>query len=206
MWLPERTCPVLDLDELQSLKGVKPKDPRVSEVPVSVPDDALPTAPPAPDPFGTRGAEAGPPAASMEGIEEIPIRAQEPAAAWRRLVAMFIDGCMLIALQFVIVFAGVILFRLLSQVTVFFVLLGPVLLVTIMECSQLQATPGKWLMSLRVVSERGRPLAFYNGLVRNICKFYLFPLLNAVPLLFTKEGLSLYDYGADSRVVRRERK
>lgn len=51
----------------------------------------------------------------------------------------------------------------------------------VFESSALQATPGKWILGMRVCTEQGAPIRFPQALWRNYCKWALVSVASFVP-------------------------
>lgn len=111
----------------------------------------------------------------------------------RRFFAMCIDG-LIICLPGVA--AGVALPYVGAMVISF-------LYYVVFECSVIQATPGKYIMGMRVVSEEGLPLTFTRAMIRYFMKFvsgFLMGLGYFVQL-FTAKRQALHDIAASALVV-----
>lgn len=52
----------------------------------------------------------------------------------------------------------------------------------IFESSPLQATPGKWILGMKVCTEQGAPLSFPQALWRNFCKWATVSVVSFVPI------------------------
>jgi uncharacterized RDD family membrane protein YckC len=75
----------------------------------------------------------------------------------------------------------------------------------ILEATPLQATPGKILLGLKVVSRKGKRLNILHSLFRS-AMFYLSTLAVKITLwinLFSRDGKLLHDRLSASRVIRR---
>ena len=52
----------------------------------------------------------------------------------------------------------------------------------IFESTPLQATPGKWILGMKVCTEQGAPLSFPQALWRNYCKWAIISVVSLVPV------------------------
>jgi uncharacterized RDD family membrane protein YckC len=115
------------------------------------------------------------------------------AGFWKRFMAMMLDFAILIlpmfALNVAIPYAGSVILA--------------VLYYPIFESSPLQATPGKYWMGLKVLSENGQTLTFPRALARFFLKYVSSVLLMMGYLiqLFTAKRQTLHDLISNAVVV-----
>ncbi len=116
------------------------------------------------------------------------------AGFWRRCVAALIDSLILIlpmyALNVAIPYAGSLL------LAIFYY--------PIFESSTIQATPGKYIMGLKILRENGESLTFPRALARMFLKYVSMALLFIGYLIqpFTEKRQTLHDIIAESVVIK----
>jgi len=115
------------------------------------------------------------------------------ASVWRRMIAFFLDG--LILLVPLAVFGHAL--PVLGGLVVWF-FYGPIL-----ESSAVRATLGKYLMGLQVVDLSGGRITFNASLIRNLMKIVstAFLFIGCIIAFFTARKQSLHDLLADTVVV-----
>lgn len=120
------------------------------------------------------------------------------AGFWRRLAASLIDGLILSIPGFLL---GGAIKVLAVGIGINFIL--SLFYFPFFESSTLQATPGKALMSLAVVSEQGQRLTFKSALIRFLGRYLSMVLLYIGYLMqiFTEKRQTLHDMLSESVVL-----
>ncbi|WP_413289143.1 RDD family protein [Bdellovibrio sp. HCB337] len=120
----------------------------------------------------------------------------EYAGFWRRLGGTLIDG--------VIVGLISIVFSLLRLESVGLSLLLAVLYQPFFEASELQGTPGKALLDMRITDMNGNRITFKKSLIRYAVRIVssLFVCIGYLFMLFTEKKQTLHDLAAETLVVR----
>lgn len=118
------------------------------------------------------------------------------AGFWTRFLALLIDAVILIIptyfLNSIIPFAGAVLMNLLYK--------------PVFESSSLQATPGKALMGIAVVSETGATLTFKQAFIRYLLSYVSGAILGIGYFmnLFTAKRQTLHDMISEAVVIHKE--
>lgn len=122
----------------------------------------------------------------------------EYAGFWRRFGAIIIDG-------FFIAILGL-LFKVIGLYSVGLDILLALLYTPFFEASELQATPGKALLNMRVVSMSGERITFKKAFIRYLVRIVSGLLLcfGFLMMLFTEKKQTLHDLAAETLVVRGE--
>ncbi len=112
---------------------------------------------------------------------------------WKRVLAFFIDGLILFFISVVFPPIGLLSFIMYSPV---------------FHSSILQATPGKALLGLKVVSSNGEAITYKYAFLRELAKFVTATTLGVgyLMILFTKRKQTLHDYLLETVVVVTEEK
>ncbi|MGZ3744741.1 MAG: RDD family protein [Pseudobdellovibrionaceae bacterium] len=120
------------------------------------------------------------------------------AGFWRRAGAMILDGIII------------------SVISLFFKMIGlnslglDVLLALMYDpffnSSELQATPGKALLNMRVISMTGERITFKKAIIRYLVRIVsgLLLCIGFLMMLFTEKKQTLHDLAAETLVVRGE--
>lgn len=122
----------------------------------------------------------------------------EYAGFWRRFGAMMVDG-ILVALISVV-------FKVLALHSLGLDVLLSLLYTPFFEASELQATPGKALLDMRVVNLNGERITFKKAFIRFLVRIVSGLLLcfGYFMMLFTEKKQTLHDLAAETLVVRGE--
>lgn len=122
----------------------------------------------------------------------------EYAGFWRRFGAVIIDG----------IFLGLIsmLFKILALNSLGLDFLLAVLYTSFFESSELQGTPGKAFLDMRVISLDGQRISFKKALIRYAVRLLSGFLMGFgfLMMLFTEKKQTLHDLAAETLVVRGE--
>ncbi len=112
---------------------------------------------------------------------------------WKRFLAFIIDGLILFFVSVVFPPIG---------------LLSFIMYYPVFHSSRLQATPGKALLGLKVVSSNGETLSYKYAFLRELAKFLTTATLGVgyMMILFTKRKQTLHDYLLDAVVMTTEEK
>ncbi len=126
------------------------------------------------------------------------IATTEYGGFWRRFGAVIVDG-------FLIVIASL-LFKVIGLYSVGLDILLALLYTPFFEASELQATPGKALLDMRVVSMSGGRITFKKAFIRYLVRIVSGVLLcfGFLMMLFTEKKQTLHDLAAETLVVRGE--
>lgn len=124
--------------------------------------------------------------------------ATDYAGFWRRAGALIIDG--------IIVGLISVLFKIISLNSVGIDVLLALLYTPFFESSELQATPGKAFLDMRVVSMSGGRITFKKAIIRYFVRILSGLLLcfGFLMMLFTDKKQTLHDLAAETLVVRGE--
>jgi uncharacterized RDD family membrane protein YckC len=120
------------------------------------------------------------------------------AGFWRRGGALMIDG--------VIIGLISLLFKITSLNSIGLDILFGLLYTPFFESSELQATPGKALLDMRVVTMVGGRITFKKAIIRYLVRIVSGLLLcfGFLMMLFTEKKQTLHDLAAETLVVRGE--
>lgn len=120
------------------------------------------------------------------------------AGFWRRLGAIMIDGIMIAVVG--------LLFKVIGLYSVGLDILLALLYTPFFEASELQATPGKALLDMRVVSLTGERITFKKAFIRYLVRIVsgLLICFGFLMMLFTEKKQTLHDLAAETLVVRGE--
>jgi uncharacterized RDD family membrane protein YckC len=122
----------------------------------------------------------------------------EFAGFWRRFGALLIDG----------VFVGVLslVFKIFAMDSVGLSILVAILYQPFFESSELQGTPGKALLNMRVTDLNGQRISFKKAVIRYVMRIIssLLACLGFLMMLFTDKKQTLHDLVAETLVVRGE--
>ena len=144
------------------------------------------------------------------------------AGFWRRFVALIIDSFIVGIATFIIVsilggilagtghlfgddsVAGSIMIAFTVVTVVPLYLLGPTLYFALFESSEFQATPGKMVLSLRVVDVEGQRISFWRSVGRNLGKIVsgMILYIGFAMAGWTQRKQALHDMMADCLVIR----
>jgi uncharacterized RDD family membrane protein YckC len=124
------------------------------------------------------------------------ITTTEYAGFWRRFGAIMIDGILIAVVG--------LFFKLLGLYSVGLDILLALLYTPFFEASELQATPGKALLDMRVVSLTGERITFKKAFIRYLVRIVSGLLLcfGFLMMLFTEKKQTLHDLAAETLVVR----
>ena len=125
------------------------------------------------------------------------------APLWKRLAALVVDAALsglLIGLVLKLLHIGNGLVEV-PLAYMIYVLYG-----TAFEVSPMQATPGKWLMGIRVISSKGKNMDLTFGFLRNFTKIFSFlTIIGAFLALFNDGRQTVHDlFGRDFVINRRD--
>src|SRR5437868_2321872 len=117
--------------------------------------------------------------------------AENYAGFWRRFGAILIDGIM-------IAIVGL-LFKIIGLYSVGLDILLALLYTPFFEASELQATPGKALLDMRVVSLTGERITFKKAFIRYLVRIVsgLLICFGFLMMLFTDKKQTLHDLAAE---------
>lgn len=120
------------------------------------------------------------------------------AGFWRRFGALIIDGIFVAVLG--------LLFKLIGLYSVGLDILLALLYTPFFEASELQATPGKAMLDMRVVSMSGERITFKKAFIRYLVRIVSGLLLcfGFLMMLFTEKKQTLHDLAAETLVLRGE--
>jgi uncharacterized RDD family membrane protein YckC len=120
------------------------------------------------------------------------------AGFWRRGGALIVDGVIICLIS--------VLFRIISLNSVGIDILLAILYNPFFESSELQATPGKAFLDMRVVSMSGERISFKKAIIRYLVRIVSGLLLcfGFLMMLFTEKKQTLHDLAAETLVVRGE--
>lgn len=120
----------------------------------------------------------------------------EYAGFWRRFGAIVIDGFILALVSLV--------FKVLSLNSLGLDILLAFLYTPFFESSELQGTPGKAFLDMRVTSLGGQRITFKKALIRYLVRIFSGLLLcfGFLMMLFTEKKQTLHDLAAETLVVR----
>ncbi len=126
------------------------------------------------------------------------IATPEYAGFWRRFGAIVIDGILVAVVGF--------LFKMIGLYSVGLDFLLALLYTPFFEASELQGTPGKALLDMRVVSMSGERITFKKAFIRYLVRIISGVLLcfGFLMMLFTDKKQTLHDLAAETLVVRGE--
>lgn len=122
----------------------------------------------------------------------------EYAGFWRRAVAVMIDGVLLMLLS--------LLLKIISLDSMGVGILLAFLYTPFFESSELQGTPGKALMDLRVVDLNGQRITFKKAVIRYLMRLVssLILCIGFFMMLFSEKKQTLHDMVAETLVIRGE--
>jgi uncharacterized RDD family membrane protein YckC len=120
------------------------------------------------------------------------------AGFWRRAGAVIIDG--------IIVGLISLLFKMVALNSMGIDILLAILYTPFFESSELQATPGKALLDMRIVSTSGERITFKKAIIRYFVRIVsgLILCFGFLMMLFTEKKQTLHDLAAETLVVRGE--
>lgn len=120
------------------------------------------------------------------------------AGFWQRFAAIFIDGIFIAIISLVL--------RMVMFHSVGLDILLGLLYTPFFESSEMQATPGKALMGIRVVTMGGERITFKAAMIRYLVRIVSTMLLcvGFLMMLFTEKKQTLHDLAAETLVVRGE--
>jgi len=124
--------------------------------------------------------------------------AVEYAGFWRRFGALLIDG--------VIVGLVSLVFKIVSLDSMGLSILVAILYQPFFESSELQGTPGKALLNMRITDLNGQRISFKKAVIRYVMRIVssLLACLGFLMMLFTDKKQTLHDLVAETLVVRGE--
>lgn len=144
---------------------------------------------------------------------------------WRRFGAYLLDGILQLLIIFCLLFFETIFFKifypdkwllikedfliyLMSNITLIIII--AILYWTLFESSKLQATPGKYLLNMKIINKDGTKISFLKSFSRLllylmiiIFGFGIVGIINLFCIIFTKQKTSIPDMVCNTRVVRR---
>lgn len=126
------------------------------------------------------------------------IATTEYAGFWRRFGAIMIDGILIAVVG--------LLFKIIGLYSVGLDILLALLYTPFFEASELQATPGKALLDMRVVNMSGGRITFKKAFIRYLVRIVsgLLICFGFLMMLFTEKKQTLHDLAAETLVVRGE--
>jgi uncharacterized RDD family membrane protein YckC len=134
------------------------------------------------------------------------------AGFWKRVAATILDGIassfILIAIQLFCALLGIMLPKVIAGgLYGFGAILVVLLYYPLFESSKLQATPGKYILEIQVINNKGGKISFLQGLARYLLKFisYVTLLIGFIMVAFTDKKQGMHDMIANTYVVERRK-
>ena len=122
----------------------------------------------------------------------------EYAGFWRRFGALIIDGVILAVVSLV--------FKIISLNSIGISVLLAILYQPFFESSELQASPGKALLNMRITDLKGQRISFKKAVIRYVMRIVssMIVCIGFLMMLFTEKKQTLHDVVAETLVVRGE--
>ncbi|WP_425363664.1 RDD family protein [Candidatus Tisiphia endosymbiont of Hybos culiciformis] len=146
---------------------------------------------------------------------------------WRRISACLVDGVILMLLTIMLSLAAIIVAILLFDTSVFsdnysidnlfndlnmLVILSPIVFyIPIFESSSMQATPGCYILGMKIINKNGKRIGYFKSFTRallinltciSIFTFILFGIGNILCIMLTDEKMFIHDWVFRTRMIR----